>query len=636
MFSIGSHPKNSFIWIVVSIILMPLAVSLSGCDNLNAIDNPDTQDNIYRLRQEGIDALSRSDFDSAYKIGNELLLLPGATASIYSKIILGQSQLFNQESEIESYTLLTRAEKECIDEGDFDALASVYNGLGLYMLNRENDNIGALKFFFEGLDAAKRADNDYKHSILLSNIALVYYRRQDPSGLRYSLECYNFGKENNLSFSIYTGAISASNFYLMNNEHDKALFMVREAENILNQKGYKDKANLYRVYGSVYTSGGNYKEAEKFFKKSLDEIDPKTDDLITTTTAYAHMYCQSGHPEKALSLLIPIHDNYENKKGERYPEYYQVLSEAYRLSGDMEKASGFATSFQNEFNAQNDPGKESALRNARMRHDYERTENALIKTEIENLKKQKILYCLVLIIAVAIYVCVSVWLAYKRKAKLYSAIVKQMSDSVKNEDILRKTIKELESKLESCLPHDSARRDMPVNKKSEIAGDGEPHICGNMDSDGSAVAEKMAGAESDNSDFTESDISNGVAADPSIPLTHEKYTQLLSRLENLMDDSSVYTDAEINKDKIAKAIGTNRTYLSIIINRTYGMSFTKFINSQRVKEAVRRLSNVEDDTPLKVLAHELGFKSATTFYKLFNEETGMTPAKFRSQAMKLK
>lgn len=102
-----------------------------------------------------------------------------------------------------------------------------------------------------------------------------------------------------------------------------------------------------------------------------------------------------------------------------------------------------------------------------------------------------------------------------------------------------------------------------------------------------------------------------------------------------MLDVSVYTDNDITKDKVARLIGTNRTYLSRIINDHYGMTFTQFINSLRIKEAIRILSDTDDDTPLKAISHQLGFNSMSTFYSRFAAETGMTPATYRTEARQL-
>ena len=57
--------------------------------------------------------------------------------------------------------------------------------------------------------------------------------------------------------------------------------------------------------------------------------------------------------------------------------------------------------------------------------------------------------------------------------------------------------------------------------------------------------------------------------------------------------------------------------------------------SYRIDEAVRRLSDVDDDTPLKALAQTLGYNHLQTFYTSFQSAIGMPPSKYREKLLKL-
>jgi len=50
---------------------------------------------------------------------------------------------------------------------------------------------------------------------------------------------------------------------------------------------------------------------------------------------------------------------------------------------------------------------------------------------------------------------------------------------------------------------------------------------------------------------------------------------------------------------------------------------------------VRRLSDVDDDTPLKALAQMLGYNHLQTFYTSFQSAIGMPPSKYREKLLKL-
>ena len=59
------------------------------------------------------------------------------------------------------------------------------------------------------------------------------------------------------------------------------------------------------------------------------------------------------------------------------------------------------------------------------------------------------------------------------------------------------------------------------------------------------------------------------------------------------------------------------------------MTFPYYVNSFRINEAVRILSNPEDNTPIKAIAGNLGYNNLTTFYRLFEAAKGMPPSKYR-------
>lgn len=105
---------------------------------------------------------------------------------------------------------------------------------------------------------------------------------------------------------------------------------------------------------------------------------------------------------------------------------------------------------------------------------------------------------------------------------------------------------------------------------------------------------------------------------------------LFGEIEHKMKSEFIYRDPELTIDRAAKTINSNRTYLSDAIKRNTGLSFIYYINSYRIKEAVTLLSDSNYNQPLKALISQVGFKSATTFYKLFKEVTGHTPKEWQN------
>ena len=67
--------------------------------------------------------------------------------------------------------------------------------------------------------------------------------------------------------------------------------------------------------------------------------------------------------------------------------------------------------------------------------------------------------------------------------------------------------------------------------------------------------------------------------------------QMLERLRVLLEEDKVYLDSALSIQDMAKRLATNRTTLSHVINTHLNQNFASLLNSYRIKEAVRLLSD---------------------------------------------
>jgi AraC-like DNA-binding protein len=115
-----------------------------------------------------------------------------------------------------------------------------------------------------------------------------------------------------------------------------------------------------------------------------------------------------------------------------------------------------------------------------------------------------------------------------------------------------------------------------------------------------------------------------------LTINETKAEELKNNIEELFKDDKIYLDAELNLAQIAKITGSNRHYLSQVFNEKIGTTFYQYTNTFRTEEAIRMLENKENAGLSIIEICELsGFKSRSTFNKLFKERTGLTPAQYR-------
>lgn len=572
------------------------------------------------MKANGLKALNFGEFNEAGSIGDSLIAIGNreggnVEASIYGNIIKGQASMFN-DSLVYSYPCLHEAEALCLKNNDDWALASVYNGLGLYSSNIEKDNNEALRYYFLGLDAAKRSGNERLHSLLLCNVAEIYFLTDNPMGLRYALECYNQGKSKKDEFLRYTGAITTAYSYMVHGDYEQALKYIKEAEVVMRSYQINNGATLYCIYGMILRRAGYNDEAAEAFRESIKymESENASDFDVRSNIELSEMLIENSHIGHALEVLdsaLVLSD--EGHSHIFRSDLLDALARTYRLAGNTAKAEEFERIRQIENDSVDNQEKEIAIERIRAKYDLERVENELNRQRVELLEKQNMVYILVSIVVIIVVLMVLLIMYFHRKNMLYKAIVTQLTESAREEIRLRESIKVLEDRIgpdalveeESSLPEETGG-DVAVVKENE--------------------AEPVDNYENDDDDAL--DLEN-------LTIPVELYKRLQSEFESILLDKTIYTDNLLNKDKLARRLGTNRTYLSRFVNLHYKMSFPNLINSLRIKEAVRLLSDPTVDTPLKVISEELGYNSQTTFYSKFNEATGMTPAAFRNKARQM-
>lgn len=114
---------------------------------------------------------------------------------------------------------------------------------------------------------------------------------------------------------------------------------------------------------------------------------------------------------------------------------------------------------------------------------------------------------------------------------------------------------------------------------------------------------------------------------------HTQY--LLEKLTKLMKEDKVYLNKRLTKSDVAGYLKITELQLSQLLHSHYDKSFPDFINTYRVKAVKQRLENIDSrDYTLLALGDECGFNSKSSFYRVFKEHTGVTPAEYLDQLRK--
>jgi AraC-like DNA-binding protein len=79
-------------------------------------------------------------------------------------------------------------------------------------------------------------------------------------------------------------------------------------------------------------------------------------------------------------------------------------------------------------------------------------------------------------------------------------------------------------------------------------------------------------------------------------------------------------------------LGTNRKYLSQVINQDMNTTFYELINTFRLNKSLKMMGNpVHRNTNLSIIAELCGFKSPSAFSTFYKQAYGTTPTEWRKE-----
>ncbi|MBT0587950.1 helix-turn-helix domain-containing protein [Alteromonas oceanisediminis] len=107
-----------------------------------------------------------------------------------------------------------------------------------------------------------------------------------------------------------------------------------------------------------------------------------------------------------------------------------------------------------------------------------------------------------------------------------------------------------------------------------------------------------------------------------------KETSLIDKIKDGLEKDCWYLRHQFSLSDMARALGSNETYISKAINVGFGKNFSSLINEARVNHA-KRLIQHDPTISLSDLMHESGFNSKASFNRSFKLIAGITPSAYQ-------
>jgi len=116
-------------------------------------------------------------------------------------------------------------------------------------------------------------------------------------------------------------------------------------------------------------------------------------------------------------------------------------------------------------------------------------------------------------------------------------------------------------------------------------------------------------------------------------LSNEQIVNTYQLLQKYMDKEKPYIDPELNLQSLAEQLQISSHHLSQVINHEQSNNFYDLINSYRINEVKKQLTDPNNnDNSILSIAFSAGFNSKATFNRIFKNNAGQTPSEYRKSS----
>ncbi len=115
----------------------------------------------------------------------------------------------------------------------------------------------------------------------------------------------------------------------------------------------------------------------------------------------------------------------------------------------------------------------------------------------------------------------------------------------------------------------------------------------------------------------------------------EELQSLELSLERIMSIEKKYLEEDLTLSTLADSVSISDKNLSVFLNQYLKVTFYDYVNKYRVASVKEKMKSPEyNNITLLGIAYESGFKSKTSFNRIFKKETGLSPSQYKSSIQK--
>ena len=466
-------------------------------------------------------------------------------------------------------------------------------------LSRANELIGinyySMDLYSKALEYSSKAlllAKEIKDTTLLINISLdignIYEGLGDNDlAYKYYSDVAKYSEQTNDMSDLALAYNNLGIIFSNKGDEKKAMVYYKKSSKLKKEVNGISDATSYINIGDSYRKNNELDSAKKYLTIALN-IQKNDNEAYITSVIYhdfALLYLAENNLNKAEEFILKSKDIAINKNlNALIIDAYELLSKIYKKKKDYNKALYYHEKYATTNDSLLKINQQSHISHVELLHDAEKQRLKIEKLNVEdNLKTLRITSFQhrqnLLIIGLILFFIIAI-IFIIQNYKIKSAYRKIVDENVKTTDY-KTEIKRLRKELTNTSTHNNVENNISVKKYSDS------------------------------------------------PLTEEQKQIISEKIYKALDDEKVYLDIDLKLTDFAEQIGINKTYISQVLNEVMSIGFSEIINQCRIDEAKRLLIDEKNNNlTIEAIAQKAGFKSSSTFNRVFKNETGITPSFF--------
>ena len=440
----------------------------------------------------------RRQFDSvicsARPLYREALRRENPRLGLFAASYLAESYVFtDQYDSAQTYLRAAKQYTDHLPKCDPRILGMNYNTSAVYVMKTRMDYTAAIDYLKKSLDIAVTHADRANECILMSNIASLYYQREDPAGLSYAKKAYELGREMKNPRIMLLNASYLAAMYNFTTNHADALRSIDEALQITRQ--YPDdltnRSLVYMTYGDVLAADDQPQRAEQAYKTAVEALGATDEsraiklylsygDFLSTRNRFREAEAQY---RKALEIATAINNVEFTHK------LLSGLSSVYDHLGDRALALEYHKRYHEAYARVFDLGKEQEFNNLIMKYEQIKHKEEMHLKDLEYAKVKMGITIITAVFLLVLVFSVYSYVLYLKKEKMYAALVTNYNkfsqritelsnaERERNEN-MNKTSKKLFDALEVLMTRDKIyrKKDLSLNSVGEMLASNSTYV----------------------------------------------------------------------------------------------------------------------------------------------------------------